>query len=66
MISHLSESTKRGVDVAIWATAGVSAGLTLANVAVVLSIIAAVISIAIGLLRLHDRLKYGPGKGYRE
>lgn len=47
------------VDVTAWTSAAVAA-VSLANAALAVSLVAGVISIVLGVLRLHDRLKYGP------
>jgi hypothetical protein len=64
VINHLSEQAKHWVDAGAFAGA-VIAGVSLANAALVVTIIAGLISIMLGLIRVHDRLKYGR-KGYVE
>lgn len=36
------------------------------GIALGLTIIAAMVSITLGCIRIHDRLRYGPTRGYRE
>jgi hypothetical protein len=47
----------------MWLSAGLAGVLTLANVALFLSCVAALVSITCGCVKLYDRLKYGPGEG---
>lgn len=58
MIHDLSNQAKHWLDVAA-ITGAIVAGVSLANAALVVTIIAGIISISLGLIRLHDRLKYG-------
>jgi hypothetical protein len=53
----------RLLDAATWVFAGIAA-VSLATAALWLTILATIISIALGLIRLHDRFAYGPpGRG---
>jgi hypothetical protein len=52
----------RMLDAATWGSALIAA-VSLANAALVLTVIATLISIALGLIRLHDRIRYGPPGG---
>lgn len=45
-----------------WVFAGVAA-VSLAQAAVVMSLLAASVSVILGAIRIHDRLKYGPARG---
>jgi hypothetical protein len=36
---------------------------SLAQAAVVMSLLAAIVSVVLGGIRLHDRIKYGPARG---
>jgi hypothetical protein len=58
MIHDLSESTKRAIDAAAVAGALV-AGISLAQAALVISILAGLVSIILGAIRIYDRLKFG-------
>ena len=51
------------LDWAAWGFAGLAA-ISLSQAALTLTIIATGISIILGLIRVHDRIKYGP-RGYR-
>lgn len=51
----------RILDLATLLSAGIAA-VSLANAALAVTIIAGVISIICGIVRLYDRLKYGPVK----
>lgn len=53
-----SEGTRRALDLTTFAFAGVAA-ISLSQTALLLSCCAALVSIAVGLVRLYDRLKYG-------
>lgn len=55
-----SEGTKRVAEFAAFLCAGVSA-VSLSQAAVVISILAGLVSIVLGGIRIHDRLKYGKG-----
>ena len=46
----------------MWLSAGLAGVLTLANVALFLSCVAALVSITCGAMKLYDRFKYGPGQ----
>lgn len=50
------------LDWVMYGCAALATGLTLANVALVMSAMAAAISIILGCIRLHDRLRYGPDR----
>jgi hypothetical protein len=54
----LSETTKRVLDI-VTGLFFAAAAVTLHQVAVVVTIIAGVVSIACGAVRLYDRYKYG-------
>lgn len=54
---------KHLLDWLIWASAGLAA-VSLAQAAFALTITATIVSIILGCIRIHDRLKYGP-RGYR-
>lgn len=49
-----------------WAAMGLAgiAAISLSQAALTLTIIATCLSIILGLIRVHDRLRYGP-RGYR-
>ena len=53
---------KHLLDWVMWLSAGVAGVLTLANVALFLSCIAALVSITCGLIKIHDRIKHGPAQ----
>lgn len=66
MIHDLSEGTKHAADVASAVApvaAGTAAAITLSQVALVVTIIAALCSIIWFAVRMFDRIKYGPGMG---
>lgn len=46
-------------DLFTWIFAAVAV-VSLAKAALIVSVVAGLISIALGLIRLHDRIKYGP------
>lgn len=58
MLDHLSEQVKHWLDIGA-VTGAVVAGISLANAALIVTLIAGLISIVLGLIRIHDRLKYG-------
>lgn len=62
MIHELSETTKHWLDLGAF-TGVVVAGLTLANAALFMSFLAAACSVAWFIVRIHDRIKYGPTIG---
>jgi hypothetical protein len=62
MIDHLSGAAKPWFDVGVLAGA-VVAGVSLANAAFVATILAALVSIILGGIRIFDRLKYGHSEG---
>jgi hypothetical protein len=51
--------TNRSLDAATWISAGIAV-VSLSQAALILTVIATIISITLGLIRLHDRLAYGP------
>lgn len=51
---------KHLLDWAMWLSALLAGVLTLANVALFLSCVAALISIGCGAMKLYDRYRYGP------
>ena len=53
---------RHALDWMTWGFAALAAGLTLAKVALILSCIAAAVSIICGSVKLYDRIKYGPIK----
>jgi hypothetical protein len=57
---ELSESTKRVLDFGAM-TLGVITAVSLNQVAVAVTIVAGLISAAVGSFRLYDRIKYGRG-----
>jgi MFS superfamily sulfate permease-like transporter len=57
----LSEHGKRFIDIGAWLFAGVAA-VSLAQTALIITILAGLVSIALGAIRLHDRIKYGRGE----
>jgi hypothetical protein len=64
MIHDLNDSTKHGLDVISTAApvvVGTTAALTMNQIAALLSVLAAICSIVWFGIRVHDRLKYGPG-----
>jgi uncharacterized membrane protein (DUF485 family) len=61
VIAHLSEPAKHWLDAAV-VGGFVVAGISLAQAALVVTLIAGMISIALGMIRIHDRLKYGRGE----
>lgn len=61
-LHDLPETVKRVIDLASVGLAGVAA-FSWANAAFMVTVVAGLISIVLGLFRLHDRLKYGPPKG---
>jgi hypothetical protein len=59
----LSERTKHLIDFGTFAFAG-AAAVTLNQVAVGVTIVAGVVSIILGAIRIYDRMKFGrPGAG---
>lgn len=58
MIHDLSETAKHWLDVGVF-TGAIVAGISLANAALVVTIIAGMLSILLGAIRLYDRVKYG-------
>jgi hypothetical protein len=61
----LSEDTRHVLD---WVTAigTVLAGLSLHAAAVTLTVFATLVSATCGIIRIYDRIKYGPhSRGYR-
>ena len=50
------------LDWAVWLCAGVAL-ISLSQLAFVLTCIATLLSIVLGCVRLHDRVKYGPARG---
>ena len=50
------------LDWATWACA-LAAGISLANAALMVTFVAGMLSIILGAIRLHDRLRYGPSRG---
>jgi uncharacterized membrane protein len=50
------------VENLVWLFAGVAA-VSLAQAAIVMSIMAAAVSVILGGIRIHDRIKYGPARG---
>jgi hypothetical protein len=61
MIRDLSEGAKHGLDLAAVVGVVVS-GVTLANAALFMSLLAAVCSVLWFVVRMHDRIKYGPSE----
>lgn len=55
----LSEQTKRLLDLSSFLFAGIAGALTLANAALIVSIVAGMVSVMLGLIRIYDRVKYG-------
>jgi hypothetical protein len=49
------------LDWLTWACA-LTAGISLANAALMVTFVAGLLSIILGAIRLHDRLKYGPAR----
>lgn len=69
-LHDMSEPTKRLFDFASFGLAGVSGAVSYANImaslnlaAVVIAILSGLVSLAWGLWRWRDRIKYGPHKG---
>jgi hypothetical protein len=56
---ELNESTKRLTEFGSFLFAGISGVLTLANAALIVSIVAGLVSAVLGLVRIYDRVKYG-------
>lgn len=56
---ELNENTKRLIDFGSFLFAGISGALTLANAALIVSIVAGIVSAALGVVRIYDRVKYG-------
>jgi hypothetical protein len=52
----------RTLDIATWVSAGVAWLSFWQGVALAVTIIAGLVSILCGILRLYDRLKYGPDR----
>ena len=50
---------EKAVEAGAWAFAGVAA-ISLSQAALMVTFIAGAISILLGLIRLHDRIRYGP------
>lgn len=59
----LSERTKQLMDLGSIAFAGVAGALTLANAALIVSIVAGAVSVTLGVIRIYDRVKYGRQPG---
>ena len=56
---HLSDQTNRWLDGLTFLFAGVSAVSLLQDVAVVVTILAGLVSIILGGIRVYDRIRYG-------
>lgn len=50
----------RALDAATWLSAGIAAFSFWQGVALAVTIVAGGISVILGLIRLHDRIRYGP------
>jgi hypothetical protein len=59
VIHDLSSATKHALDMMAFGAA-VVAGITLANAALFMTFLAAICSVLWFLIRLYDRVKYGP------
>lgn len=59
-VHDLSEPTKKLIDFGAWAFAGIAA-VSLAQTALIVTILAGLASFILAALRIHDRLKYGRG-----
>jgi hypothetical protein len=53
----------RTLDAVTWISAAVAAVSFWQGIALAVTIIAGIVSALCGLIRLHDRLRYGPGGG---
>lgn len=62
----MSADSRHVLDGAAWLSAGIAAVSFWQGIALAVTIIAGMISITLGLIRVHDRLRYGPQRGYRE
>lgn len=60
-LHHLSDTASQWVERGVYLSAGVAV-VSLSQAALWATLISALIAIALGLLRLHDRIKYGPNK----
>ena len=60
----MNDHSRHALDGAAWISAGIAAFSFWQGIALAITIIAGLISITLGLIRVHDRLKYGP-RGYR-
>lgn len=56
--AFLSEN-ERLVDLAAWGLASVAVMSLLSEIAVVVTILAGLASLALALIRIHDRIRYG-------
>lgn len=50
----------RAIDAATWLSAGIAAFSFWQGIALAVTIIAGLVSVMLGLIRLHDRIRYGP------
>ncbi len=58
MVQHLSDQAKAWIDLVTVSLAGVAA-VSLSQAALAVTFGAGLISIVLGCIRIHDRLKYG-------
>ena len=61
MIHHVSENVSHWAERGAYLFAGVAV-VSLSQTAFVLTIVATIISIILGGIKLHDRIRYGPSK----
>lgn len=61
MQQHLSEAVKQWLDMLAYLFAGVAV-VSLANAALVVTILAGAASFVLAAIRIHDRLRYGRGE----
>lgn len=60
MLQDLSDTTKHVLDFVAFMGVTLASALTLSNVALFMSLLAAICSVLWFAVRIHDRVKYGP------
>lgn len=60
----MTPDSRHAIDGATWISAGIAAVSFWQGIALAVTIIAGLISITLGLIRVHDRIRFGP-RGYR-
>lgn len=62
MDRDLNEQSRHVVDAAAWLFAGVAGVSFWQNFALGVTIVAGIVSLLLGCLRIYDRVKYGPAR----